>query len=170
MRVGAVKNSSASEAKPLEALEALIGGAAWFTRCGTFVGERDAVPLSAVAAADAWDWLPTSREQSDPIHRGLLIAEAESAGLGQARREAELLAVRWALAGLRNVPDSLPALVDGPHDFTLAAKGGAEFAVRMAAREAVVGRPRFWWRVVRLFAAGYSPRGLVHGGEQLVVL
>jgi hypothetical protein len=99
-----------------------------------------------------------------------LVAEAEAVGLGPARRDAELAAVRRVLASLRGTPDSVPALVDGPHDFTTAARGGAVFAARMAAREAVVGRPGFWWRVVRLFATGYWPCGLIRGGQQLVVL
>jgi hypothetical protein len=154
----------------VEALEALIVGAAWFVRCGQFVGDPDAVPLSAVASADTWDWLPTDRAETDPVHGRALIAEADEAGLGAARRAGELSALRWALAGLRDVPEPVPALVDGPHDYTLAARYGAEFAVRMAAREAVVGRPAFWWRVVELFAAGYWPCGRVRADGSLVVL
>jgi hypothetical protein len=149
----------------VEALESVIVGAAWFARCGQFAGERDAVPLSAVASADTWNWLPTAREEADPVYGQALVAEAEAA-----RRAAELSAARWVLAGLRGVPESVPALVDGPHDFTPAARGGAQFAAPMAAREAVVGRLGFWWRVVRLFAAGYWPCGLVRGSERLVVL
>ena len=82
------------------------------------------------------------------IHGTTLVAEVEAAGLGAARRAAELAAARWVMAGLRSVPEPVPALVDGPHDYTLAARRGAEFAARMAAREAIVGRPGFWWRVV----------------------
>src|SRR5262245_16946487 len=109
----------------LEELDALIEGAAWFTRCRQFPGEPGAVPLAAVASSSDWDWLPTSRDQPDPIHGGALAAEAEAAGLGPARRDAELAAVRRVLAGLRAVPERLPALVDGPDDYTPAAKGGA---------------------------------------------
>jgi len=154
----------------LDDLEELIGGALWFARCGQFPGEPGAVPLADVASADTWAWLPTSADLPDPVHGGALVAEAEAAGLGQARRDAELAVARRALAGLREIPGRVPALVDGPHDFTLAAKGGAEFATRMAAREAVVGRPGFWCRVVRLFAAGYWPCGLIAEGGHLVVL
>jgi hypothetical protein len=122
-----------------------------------------------VASADTWDWLPTSRDQADPIHGEELIAEAEVAGLGLALRSTELIAARKMMTALRSVPESLSVLVDGPHDFTPAAKGGAKFAARIAAREMVVGRPGFWWRVIGLFAAGYWPCGLVRGSEQIVV-
>ena len=154
----------------MEALEALIAGTTWFARCGSFIGDPDAIPLSAVASTDAWDWLPTAHDQPDPIHEQALITEAEAVGLGTVRRDAELAAVRWVLVGLRGVSESVPALVDGPYDFTSAARGGAEFAARVAAREAVVGRPGFWWQVLRLFAAGYWPCGRVRGEGPLVVL
>jgi hypothetical protein len=150
-------------------LEAMLGSAEWFTRCGHFPGEPGAVPLAAVSAADPWNWLPTARDQDDPIHGGELVAAADAAGLGQDRRNAELAAARRLYAGLRTVPLSVPALVNGPDDFTPAARGGAEFAARMAAREAVVGRPGFWCRAIRLFAAGYWPCGWVPEDGQLVV-
>jgi hypothetical protein len=153
----------------LSDLEALIANAEWFARCGQFAGEPDAVPLARVASADTWDWLPTSRDQTDPVHGSSLLAEAGAAGMEQARRDGELAVAHSVRSGLRTVPDSDPALVDGPHDFTPAARGGAEFAARMAAREVVVGRPGFWCRVVRLFAAGYWPCGVIAESHQLVV-
>jgi hypothetical protein len=93
----------------LDDLEDLIGGALWFARCGQFPGEPGAVPLAAVASADTWAWLPTSADLPDPVHGGALVAEAEAAGLGQARRDAELAVARRVLAGLREIPGRVPA-------------------------------------------------------------
>ena len=129
----------------IDELKAQLENAAWFARCGQFAGETGAVPFATVAMSHGWDWLRTSREQADPVHGDTLIAEAEAAGLGESRRSVELAIAK--LSGLRAVPDHLPALADGPHDLTPAAKGGAVFAARMAARELLVGRPGFWARV-----------------------
>jgi hypothetical protein len=154
----------------LEDLKALIASANWFARCGEFAGSTDAVTLAAVASDDTWDWLPTSHEQPDPVYGSAPLAEANAAGLGQALRHAELEAAREVSLSLRDTPHPIPALVDGPHDFTWAARGGAEFAARMTAREVVLGRPGFWCRVIKLYAIGHWPCGLVPHGQQLVVL
>jgi hypothetical protein len=151
-------------------LETLINNAAWFSRCGQFAGEPDAVPLSVVASDDTWDWLPTSRDQVDPVHGTSLVVEMDLEGKDQARRDAELVITRAVWSSLRKVPKSVPSLVDGPHDFTPAALGGAEFAARMATREVLVRRPGFWCRVLPLFAAGYWPCGVQMPSRHLVVL
>src|SRR5262245_19835158 len=101
-------------AMTLEDLETLIDGAEWFSRCGEFPGELGAVPLAVVAASADWDWLPTSRDQPDPVHGAALAEQAAAAGLDPTRRAAELAAARRVLRGLRAVPDRVPALVDGP--------------------------------------------------------
>lgn len=148
----------------------MIDGGTWFAHCGRFPEESGSLRLDAVASADTWDWLPTSHDQLDPIYGNALVSEADKLGLGEARRDAEAQMVRRVLALMRSLPKSIPALVDGPHDFTPAAKRGAEFAVRMAARELILGRAGFWCRVVRLFAAGYWPCGLTAQGQQIIVL
>lgn len=152
-----------------EELQALINNAAWFTRCGQSTAEPDLVPLSAIATSANWDWLPTSREQDDPIHGKGLADELEAAEMAQTRRSAELTAAKCVWASLGSVPHSVPVLVDGPHDLTPAAKGGAEFAARMAAREIVANRPGLWCRVVELFSEGYWPCGLESDQQMIVV-
>lgn len=154
----------------LDTLKTQIASAAWFSRCGQFPGEPDAVPLAAVSGADDWNWLPTSREQPDPIHGDRLVVELDRAGNQESRRAAELEITKVVLTSMRSIPDKLPALVDGPHDFTLAAKAGAAFAARMAIRELMVGHPAMWCRVIQLYVAGYWPCGWSTDKRVLVVL
>ena len=153
----------------LDELAAQIASASWFDRCGQFPGGPGAVPLATVAASDDWDWLPTSREQTDPIYGDDLVTELQHTGNEQARREAELAMAKCVLSALRSVPDQLPALIDGPHNFTGAAKSGAVYAARMAARELLVG-PATWCSVVQLFISGYWPCGWSPTTQSIVVL
>jgi hypothetical protein len=53
----------------LDELFAIVSRAAWFSRLREVPDREDIVPLATVASYDGWDWLPTSREQPDPIHR-----------------------------------------------------------------------------------------------------
>jgi hypothetical protein len=151
-------------------LQSMIATTQWFTRCGQFVAQPGAVSREAVESSDDWDWLPTSRDQMDPIHQNTLSEVAAAMGIDAQRREAELAAARTCMASMRTVPDSVPVFVHGPHDSTNAAKGGAEFASRMAAREVVVGREDFWCRTLHLYYAGYWPCGFFADNLQLVVM
>jgi hypothetical protein len=148
----------------------MITTAQWFSRCGQFVAQPGAVPREEVESCDDWDWLPTVRDQIDPIHHNTLAEAATAMGIDAQRREAELAAAKSCLASLRAVPDSLPVFVHGPHDSTNAAKGGAQFASRMAAREIIVGRVDFWCRTLRLYNAGFWPCGFFTENKQLVVM
>src|SRR5688572_12410927 len=56
-------------------------------------------------------------------------------GRHEQRRTAELAAARTTIASLRPLPEHVPRLANGPHDLTVAAKGAAVYAARMAARE-----------------------------------
>lgn len=154
----------------LDTLKSQIANAAWFARCGQFRGEPHAVSPATVSGTDDWDWLPTSREQEDPIHGDRLVAQLDGAGRQQARRASELEVAKCVLAALHSVPDGLPALADGPNDFTTAAKSGAVFAARMAVRELMVGHPVTWCHVMQLFVAGYWPCGWSEKNGVLVVL
>jgi hypothetical protein len=128
----------------MDELHELIDTAQWFTRIG--------LPCDGcVLATDAWDWLPTSRGQPDPMHIDTLVARDT---------DAELAAVKRLLVSLRRASDSVASLVDGPHDYSKAATGAAEFAVRMAAREIGNDVPGFWCNVVRIFSGGWWPCGL----------
>lgn len=153
----------------LDELSEIVGRARWFAHLGKFREREDAVPLATVASSAAWEWLPTSRDQPDPIHGRSLVDLSERGGQAEARRKAELSIARATLVSLRSVPDSHPDLADGPDNLTLAAKGGALYAVRMAAREIVAGRPGFWCGVVREYEQGFWPCGIFDDGQRLVV-
>jgi hypothetical protein len=137
-------------------LHRLLKDAQWFSQ----IGGRAATIRSLTDNAESWDWLPTAQDQSDPIHGDELKALAASIGVAELRAREEADAARMALQSLRSSPDGLSAFADGPHDLTPAAKGGAVYAARMAAREIVVGRPGFWCDVIRRFHDGYWPCGL----------
>jgi hypothetical protein len=153
----------------LDELSAIIGRTPWFSRVGEFREREDAVPLAAVASSAAWGWLPTTPDAPDPIHGSSLPGPAEPGNRAAARREAERSIAKAVLASLRTVPGSHRRLVDGPHDFTRAAKGGALYAARMAAREIVAGRPGLWCAVVREYERGFWPCGLTDDGRRLVI-
>ena len=147
-----------------EKLQILLSDAAWFSQ----LGGPSATIRNPFDGQATWDWLPTSREQPDPVHGDAFVKVAANLGRHDQRREAELAAAGVALRSLRTVPDRLPGLVNGPHDLTPAAKGGAVYAARMAAREITVERAGFWCDVARLFNQGYWPCGLDEAGRLVV--
>ena len=138
----------------IDDLHSLIDAASWFTRLG-FAPDG----CSLASSNDAWDWLPTSRDQSDPIH----VPPLESVDAAT-----ELAAVKRAMVSLRSLPDAVPELVDSPHDYTNAATGAAHFAVRMAAREITAGNLDRWCEIVRLYNVGSWPCGLADDGGIIV--
>jgi len=127
-------------------------------------------PISSLLdSAEQWDWLPTSRDQEDPIHgQSMKLKAAEIVGDNE-RHKLEMAAAQAVFKSMRGLPESLKALRDGPHDYTVAAKAGAVYAVRMASREIIAGSSGFWCQVVREFAKGQWPCG-VDGEKQLVIL
>lgn len=138
----------------IDDLHSLIDAASWFTRLGF---APDGCSLASSNAA--WEWLPTSRDQSDPIH----VPPLESVDTA-----IEFTAVKRAMGSLRPLPDSVPDLVDGPHDYTNAATGAVQFAIRMAAREITTGNPNRWCEIVRLYNGGSWPCGLADDGGIVV--
>ena len=138
----------------IDDLHSLIDTASWFTRLGVAPDG-----LSLASADDAWDWLPTSRDQSDPLHIPPL-APVDTA--------IELAAVKLSMVSLRSMTDAIPELVDGPHNYTSAATGAAHFAVRMAAREITTGNAGRWCGIVRLYNDGSWPCGLADDGGIVV--
>ena len=135
-------------------LHSLIDTASWFTRLGV-------APDGCVLACsnDAWIWLPTSRDQSDPLHVPSLEPIDTSV---------ELAAVKRSVVSLRTVRDPVPQMIDGPHNYINAANGAVHFAVRMAAREVTLGNPDRWCDIVRLYNAGSWPCGLADDGGIIV--
>lgn len=152
----------------LDDLAAMIDEAPWFDHVGQYDGREGALPLSTVASSDAWDWLPTTRERPDPVHREALVELAEARGKTLERRQAELSATKRTMTSLRRVPETHPMMIDGAHDYTAAARGAAQYAARMAAREIVTGCPGFWCRVMGLYHSGYWPCGIMDDGRLVV--
>ena len=118
--------------------------------------------------ADQMDWLPSSRDQDDPIHGNTLEQRAETLGKKQEFSKRSLETYKAVLTALRQF-DGHPALKVGPHDFTEAARGAALFAARRAAYEALMGEPGFWCRLVNVYRSGYWPCGILPD-QRVVVL
>ncbi|EMI45178.1 hypothetical protein RRSWK_02308 [Rhodopirellula sp. SWK7] len=138
----------------IDDLHSLIESASWFTRLG-------AAPDGCTLANsnDAWHWLPSSRDQPDPLH---------VPPLDPVDTAIELAVVKRTMVSLRSVPDAVPELVDGPHNYTNAATGAVHFAVRLAAREITTGNPDRWCEIVRLYNLGSWPCGLADDGGIIV--
>lgn len=118
--------------------------------------------------ADHMDWLPSSREQDDPIHGRLLEGLAEQIGKKKEISQQCLGVYKRALSSLSDFKGH-PALKVGPHDFTEAAKGAALFASRRAAYEILLGKPGFWCHLMQIYYSGHWPCGILPSG-QIVVL
>lgn len=63
-----------------------------------------------------WEWLPNSHDEMEPFHTTEFneCVTVEEKGI-----------FRETLKSLRRLPASVPGLVSGPHDFTLAARNGS---------------------------------------------
>lgn len=148
----------------LSELEDGLRSAQLFSACGQFRSEPGAIRLQL---AIDWDWLPTSRDQPDPIHGLKQLDQLDAAGLGPERRAAELSLVKAVLAGQRSVKN-YPVLIEGPDDYAQAALAGAQFAARMAARELLLEQPGFWVKVVTLYIAGFWPCGILPNQDLVI--
>lgn len=118
--------------------------------------------------ADLMDWLPSSRDQQDPIHGASLEERSDVMGKKDEFFRAGLGIHKLALASLRRF-EGHPALVAGPHDFTEAARGAALFASRRAAYEVLLSDCGFWCSVMRFYGQGHWPCGIL-SDRTIVVL
>lgn len=117
---------------------------------------------------DQMEWLPSSREQDDPVYGHSLEQRGEALGIMQELSQESLKVYKIALTALRRC-DGHAALKAGPHDFTESARGAALFAVRRAAYEVLLGEPGFWCSLMKLYYAGHWPCGILPN-KQIVVL
>lgn len=170
--------------KTVEDLKAELATISWFRRLGEpfdepgtvrvanlepWAGAPDAEEDEATRVlADAMDWLPTTRDQEDPIYGKSLEGRARALGRDEEVRRESLEVYKVALTSLRNMRPH-PFLKVGPHDFSNAAKGAAAFAARRAATELIVSEPGFWCRAVALYALGHWPLGILRD-KTIVVL
>ncbi len=145
-----------------------IKNAEWFSHLGRFTPNDDAIPLDQLQSNIVWVWLPSARDERDPIHGESHLNLTVQLGKSDERKSAELDAAKATINSLRRVDDYFAGLVDGPHDFTPAAKNAAQYAARMAAREIVVEKCGFWCDALKLYHRGHWPCGLALDGALIV--
>ncbi len=138
----------------------------WFSALGTFQAGPGQIALPGLHAWDAtrMEWLPTSRDQPDPVHGDALPTLLKQAGIAYLP---EVMAnYKLALHALRTVPDRL--ISAGAHDYTPAAIGAALYCVRMASLEILAQRQGFWCDALQLYRDGHWPCGRVTDGALVV--
>ncbi len=134
----------------------LIRSAKWFDSLGDIShGERSYD--TAIECSD-WDWLPTMRDQLDPISFNLPCVD----------RRCELDAAKAVLTSLRAVSDDDRRLVAGATNMMPAAKGGAQYAAVHAAREISHNAIGLWCKCMRYYSNGWWPLGIGDDGSLIV--
>lgn len=116
------------------------------------------------AVASGMDWLPSSRDQSDPIHGESLVKLLKQNGAPW--QQQVMQQYKLALQSLRAVPDK--TLCSGRNDFTPAAIGSALYCVRMASLEILAGHRGFWCEALELYRQGHWPCGRLSDGTLVV--
>jgi hypothetical protein len=175
--------ASLAEAKmTFDDLKLMIDEAKWFERLGEpgldgrFVQIASLAPWANVPSgdegleriADEMEWLPSSRNQDDPIHGRSLEELAAQISKKQEISRQSLEILEATLSALRRFKGH-PALKAGPHDFTEAARGAALFASRRATYEVALGKPDFWCCLMQLYHFGHWPCGVLPGGQVVVL-
>ena len=149
-------------------LESLITNTDLFTSLGKLRSDDLVAAYRDVTDDDNWDWLPTTHNQTDPIHGRSLIKIADERGIDELRKRTEMKMAKLCMISLRAVPEKHPQLVDGPHNLTPAPKGAAVFATRMCAREIVTDTRGTWCSILHYYALGYWPCGRYPHGRLVV--
>lgn len=165
----------------LEDLVTILEESIWFERVGqgniqgSFVkiatlapwGQEASNNRDAERVADQMNWLPSSRDQNDPIHGRSLEIRAEAIGLLADHKKRALDICKVALTSLRRF-DGNPRLIVGPHDFSEAARAAAVFAARRAAHEILLREPGFWCRAMEIYHLGHWPCGILPSNRLVV--
>ena len=158
----------------LEELELLLLKPCWFEHLGEPLMESKCVQISGLAPwsnahtgdaslekiADEMEWLPSSRDQDDPIHGNSLEVRSEQLGKKNEFYRQSLSVYKKALSSLRSF-EGHPALTVGPHNFTEAARGAALFASRRAVYEILLDDCGFWCLVMNIYHQGHWPCGIL---------
>ena len=118
--------------------------------------------------ADQMDWLPSSRDQNDPIHGEAFEKRSEKLDQKQNHSRQCLEIYKVALASLRKF-DGHSSLKVGPHDFTEAARGSALYAARRAAYEILLDECGFWCSMMTIYSEGHWPCGILPDGSVVVL-
>ena len=164
----------------LDELRTRIAGAAWFSRLGRFesvvgyqaVGEEEwrrgiarAVRTELLGENHQGlveQWLPTTRDQPDPIREDELKALEETSDR-RALRDARVAVFGLTLRSLRGRSDS-ELLRIGRTDLSIAARGAAGYAMRRAATEILLDSRGFWCELADLYHRGHWPFGIRGAG------
>jgi hypothetical protein len=167
----------------LEELESLLLEANWFEHLaeplvtsGPFVSISSLAPWADLSTgdetleeiADKMDWLPSSRDQHDPIYGESLEERSEQLGKREDFSRRSLDIYKKALTSLRRF-EGHPALRIGPHDFTEAARGAALFASRRAAYEILLGDSGLWCSILSVYQQGHWPCGILPNSNIVVL-
>ncbi|WHI46109.1 hypothetical protein [Microbulbifer sp. VAAF005] len=124
----------------------------------------EAQPVSSVLDTDyRWDWLPTSRDDTNPFPVTVTDIDKDSA------KELASKLYKVALTSLRKVKEKRHLLIDGPHDYTESFKGAALFCVRQAAHENASNQIGKWTEILHLFKRGMWPCGIKENGEIVIL-
>jgi hypothetical protein len=151
-----------------------IEHAKWFSRLGIYSEPLGHLALSdlhawdnatfdssiderTAAIASEMDWLPSSREEEDPIHGKVLTQYLTEAGVNF--RVVTLDLHKRTLKSLRSV-DGMK-ICSGANDFSQAAIGAALYCVRMAALEVMADQNGFWCSLLHIYVKGHWPCGLL---------
>lgn len=114
------------------------------------------------------EWLPTTIDQSDPIHGTCLRDLSESLGLKEKQKQASMDAFRTTLKALRSFEGHRLLRVGG-NDFTNAAKGAAAFTMRQAASELILSKEGFWCKCAEDYFFGHWPCGVMKDGAIVII-
>ena len=152
----------------------------WFSKLGQFDGGKKAVPIPNLKPwdnkefspkldinirkiASDMDWLPSTKEQEDPINGDKLKTLLQDVPNGKTQ---VMEAYKVAMKSLRGFETE--KLKSGSNDFSQVAKGAALYGVRMAAMESLVGKLGFWSEMIDYYSQGYWPCGLLSDGRVVV--
>ncbi len=111
-----------------------------------------------------WEWLPSTRDQSDPF--GESLKEALDAN----DKECLNQIYKSTLSSLRSVGQRHAKLIDGPHNYTEAFRGAALYAARKATQQRLINNTESRWvEIFEHYKKGKWPCGIRKNGE-LVIL
>ena len=165
----------------MAAIITMLDGASWFSALGAYHAPPGQLALPDLHAwagsglagdrqdnsssmARKMDWLPSSRDQEDPIHGKTLLQLLKQNGAPW--QQQVMVNYKLALQSLRAVPDK--SLCAGCNDFTPVAIGAALYCVRMASIEVLAQRQGFWLAALELYLQGHWPCGLLPDGTLVV--
>jgi len=166
----------------IEELETLVWATHWFEHLCESMVNYEYVQIPSLGPwtklstgdtklqriADQMDWLPSSKDEVDPIYGKSLEERCEQRGKKEESSRFSLDISKKALVSLRRF-EGQPSLKVGPHNFTEAARGAALYACRRAAYEVLLGDCGFWCSAMSVYRQGRCPCGILPNGVMVVL-